>query len=129
MNYLRTQLRARPWLVAAALVAALCLRVLAPQGYMPIVERQGVEVLVCHGAGEAPDSVRLAVPAEPAGGDAAERCAFADLAMPLLVAVDPIELAMALAFVLALWLIFSSARPLRAPPRLRPPLRGPPATA
>lgn len=131
MTRARTYLLARPWLIVAAGLAALCLRVLTPPGFMPVVEPQRIEVLVCHGAGAAPASVRLEVPANPAypaGEDAAERCAFADLAMPLLGAVDPILLAAALAFVLALGLRALPAPALREHPRLRPPLRGPPVS-
>jgi|SRR5690606_25387076 len=128
METFRAYLSTRTWLVVAIVSAALCLRVLTPQGYMPVFDEKQVEVLVCHGAGDGPDSVTLDIPADKRSGDA-ERCAFADLAMPLLGAIDPIQLALALAFVLALWLSFSNAAWFRARRHLRPPLRGPPATA
>lgn len=128
MEQLRSYLHARSWLVAAVVLSALCLRMLTPQGYMPAVEQKAIEILVCHGAGEAPPSVRLQLPPDK-GSAAEERCAFADLAMPMLGTVDPIQLALALSFILALWLTFPQAAPLRAPRHLRPPLRGPPTTA
>lgn len=128
METLRTYLKARTWLVVAIVSAALCLRVLMPQGYMPAFEQEQVEVLICHGTSDAPASLRLDVSADKYS-DAAKQCAFADLAVPLLGAIDPVQLAPALAFVLALWLAFSSAVLFRAASHLRPPLRGPPATA
>jgi hypothetical protein len=129
MESLRTYLTSRSWLIAAVVLAALCLRVLTPQGYMPVIEQERIEVLVCHGAGNAPATVQLDIPAGTTSDGAAERCAFAELAVPLLGSIDPIQLTLAIAFVLALWLANSSTVPLRATPHLRPPSRGPPAAA
>lgn len=129
MGALRNYFGTRVWLVAAIVAAALCLRVLLPQGHMPVFEQKQIEVLVCHGAGTAPATVQVELPRESKPDKAAERCAFADLSVPMLGMADPLQLALALAFVLALWLTFSSPIPLRTPARLRPPLRGPPAAA
>jgi hypothetical protein len=129
MGPLRAFLSARSWLVVAVLVAALALRVLVPAGTMPTFEQKRIEVLVCHGAGGSAVSVALDQPLKPKGESAAERCAFADLSVPLLGAADPFLLALALAFVLALWLMASRPLPARTIAHLRPPLRGPPTPA
>jgi hypothetical protein len=54
-------------------------------------------------------------------------CAFAGLAAPALAATDPIQLALLIAFVMAVGLVMPAAPRAAATPHLRPPLRGPPA--
>jgi len=109
-------------LAALLLAAALCLRTLVPAGYMPAAATQSVVVSICHGAGAA----EVTIPVKKSLS-AAERCAFADLQLPMLGAADPVLLALALAFILALWLAAPAPLLLRGRPHWRPPLRGPPS--
>jgi hypothetical protein len=123
---------------AAALVVALALvvRVLVPAGFMPMVDRGGISIVLCTGTG--PQTVSMAMPgmdhgaehgpAKHDGGKPEAPCAFAGLSAPALGGADPALLLGALLFILlAGWA--PVRRPAVAAPRLRPPLRGPPLPA
>jgi hypothetical protein len=119
-------------LAALILVAALLVRLAVPAGYM--VERQDgvVTIGVCTATGgqtmtiEIPGLAKPA-PAEPPHQPDAAPCAFAALSAPFLGAVDPWLLASALAIVAMLALAAATPPPSLSSPRLRPPLRAPPA--
>ena len=121
-------------LAALILVAALLVRVLVPAGFMPTLDNGRVVIGICSGYG--PTSMAINIPGlEQAGhaGDAGDQakspCAFADLALPMIGGADPIQIAQALLFILAIALLLAETLPPRAPAWLRPPLRGPPLTA
>jgi hypothetical protein len=115
------------------LAFALLMKLLVPAGYM--VERDGGHVVITICSGTAPRTMTMDMGGkhhEGKGerGAAAEMpCAFAGLAAPFLGPVDPLQLALLIAFVLALC-VARIALPAPAPPvHLRPPLRGPPIPA
>lgn len=115
------------WLLLAAILG---MRAFVPQGYMVDAGQDEIAISICSGHGAATVLVDTADGADHSQGDnqdAANHCAFADLTVPALVAVPPFALALALAFILALWL--AEVPPLRLVEagRLRPPLRGPPS--
>ena len=77
--------------------------------------------------GEGLKSVAVAVPSESGHkGSHDMPCAFTGLAAPVLGAVDPALLALALVFIIAAALQTPQQAPRTATLRLRPPLRGPP---
>lgn len=135
MSGLRLSLRRHRWLAALVVAAALALRIVVPAGFMPALDHGRVIVAICNGEG--PGTIALAI--TTAGGDhghddgdgdrAHSPCAFADLALPVIGGTDPLQLAAALLFILATALVRALSLPPRAPARLRPPLRAPPATA
>ncbi|BBC72404.1 conserved hypothetical protein [Altererythrobacter sp. B11] len=123
--------------MAALLVAlALCVKLLVPMGYMvaPSATGSSLTLAICNGQGGG--AVAIALPQQresaPQHDDhrqASDHCAFSALGMSGLAGTDPIQLSLALAFLLAL-----GFAPIRVPaPRRRryatPPLRGPPAAA
>jgi len=114
------------WLLLAA---ALGMRAFLPQGYMVTAGPDQIAISICTGQGPTTILIGKAQGSDHSQDeqDAAQRCAFADLTVPGLAAVPPIELALALAFVLALWLAEAAPLRLRKVGRLRPPLRGPPS--
>jgi hypothetical protein len=117
------------WLLLAA---ALAIRAVMPQGYMVTMAPGQIAISICTGQGPSTILIGKAQGSDHSddghdGQDAAQRCAFADLTVPGLPAVPPIELALALAFVLALWLAHAVPLRLHRVGRLRPPLRGPPS--
>jgi hypothetical protein len=147
---LRFFFRGHARLAALIVALALALRALVPGGYM-ISAASGFAVVPCpaafapapqaapatqhdhhammdHGAMAHP---AVATPA-PAAGDhgdhaaAQQACAYAVLSLASLAGADPVLLAAALAFVLALG--FARRRPVTVPRavHLRPQLRGPP---
>jgi hypothetical protein len=128
-------------LAALLVAAALLVRLAVPAGFMP-VPGGGFAITICTGYGPlSPTTTAMpdaphAMPdmhhqdvGEDGGSVVSSPCAFADLAMPALSAADPVLLAAALLFVLAAALARAPDLPVRAFPRLRPPLRGPPLLA
>jgi len=111
--------------VAALLVAlTLCMKALVPAGYMLGSEPRMITVQICA------DSLGHQITKQiDVGAKADVPCAFSALAHGALGGADPIQLALALLFIMAL--AFAPHLGL-APKRahyLRPPLRGPPALA
>ncbi|OAN63175.1 hypothetical protein A7X12_01335 [Sphingomonas sp. TDK1] len=100
---------------------------------MPTVAEGRMVVRMCSGTG--PMTMVMAIPGleqgKHDGEDHREKheppCAFSGLSAPSLAATDPILLALALLFVLAMGIRVLAAPAMAAPPYLRPPLRGPPA--
>lgn len=108
--------------------AVLALRLLVPSGYMVEAGGSRITISICNGVASAPMSVSL--PLKHDGGtqhgEHAMPCPYGNLGHAALPAVDPIQLAQLLVFILAVaWLgHVLPARPAR--PHVRPPLRGPP---
>jgi hypothetical protein len=128
--------------------AALLFKLLVPTGYMIAADHGRLAITICPGVvphvmmagddmpdhamsaghgmsanhatapghGKAPDHARADTP-----------CAFAGLAVASLAAIDPIQLAALIAFVLSLALAQVVVPPPSRRAQLRPPLRGPPA--
>lgn len=130
MTRLRACLKHHSWLLALVVLTALSLRMLIPAGYMVRTAPDRIAVSLCTAHGT--DTIyieRGPSSQDRQGEDAAKRCAFGDLAVPGLPAVPPLELAAALAFILALWLAQVAPLRLTQAGYLRPPLRGPPSHA
>lgn len=118
-----------------AIALALALRLLVPAGMMVDSAAGSLTVRICaDGSHDAGATMTIAVARDRSAGghalpDAAKSggCAFGGLAMAGLPTVDPLLLAVALAFVLALGFARVLPLPAPAPRHVRPPLRGPPA--
>jgi hypothetical protein len=127
----RRLIRSSRTLVALLLAMTLALRVLVPAGYMPDSSGGSFSVVACDGFGAV--AMSKAMPGMHHGkvdhGQTQQRCAFADLALPWLGSIDPIQLLAALAFILAIAFVAAEAFHLRREYRAWPPLRGPPARA
>lgn len=119
------------WLVAAALL----MKVLVPAGYMASVSAGSITVEPC--PGYHPPKMVVAMPGmthhpdqKGQHGKAEMPCAFSGLSAPSLAGVDPLFLAVAIAFVvLTVFRIAARIVLPGTPSYLRPPLRGPPACA
>lgn len=112
----------------AASILALCLRLLAPAGWMPVATGSGIVMTLCSGSGvHQTVIVDFGKPAKPDTADKhAAPCAFSGMGTPALADLPP-----GLALPLLLLFIAVGLAPQHAPPvaraaRLRPPLRGPP---
>lgn len=132
MTSLRRFLIDRPWLALALVVLALSVKFVVPAGFMPTASAGGIAITICSGTGP----MTMVMPSDTTGHAGDEQkakpdapCAFAGLALPSLGGADPIQLALALAFVLAIGLASATVWPRLAVAHLRPPLRGPPALA
>jgi hypothetical protein len=120
-------------LAGFVLVLALAMKLLVPAGFMPTFSDGRIVVSICSGTG--PTTMVMTIPGLEHGkskdghqGKAEQPCAFAGLSAPSLAAADPMLLAIAIAFAMALALQPITASIIRARPHLRPPLRGPPAS-
>lgn len=111
------------WLVAAALLV----RLLVPAGFMPVVSQGRVTLAPCSGV--MPAMAGMAHHDRAPAEDGARHdmpCAFAGLAAPALGAADPVLPVVAAALLGTATFRDHETRPAPLPPRLRPPLRGPP---
>lgn len=134
MQCLRTFLHARRWTTLAVIALALCMKVLVPTGMMVGGQSKVLSIEICaDGMGQTLTRA-IAIPMKHAGGEDAakqtkDHCPWAGSVHAPLTGADPIQLALALAFIVVLG--FAAARPLALTPRtyLQPPLRGPPALA
>ena len=116
-------------------VATLLLKVFVPTGYMIDSDHGRLSIMVCSGVkprtmsmdmagihGDMPDHGK-----SKDHGKAEMPCAFSGLSAAALGAVDPIQLAALIAFVMAMGIVGLALPPPSTPTYLRPPLRGPPA--
>ncbi|MFA5963122.1 MAG: DUF2946 family protein [Sphingomonas sp.] len=131
MSSLRRLVHAHVAVVAILIALTLAMRIIVPAGFMPSLSSGTLTITVCTGTSH--ETMELAI-AGMKKGDAGQhekqsRCAFADLALPWLSAVDPIQLAAAITFIMAMAFFVTPALRLVRARRAWPPLRGPPLTA
>jgi hypothetical protein len=128
--------------------ATLLLKLVVPTGYMIASDAGRPSIVLCSGvepksAPKQMSGMRGAMPGhEDSGshhgqpedhertgdhGKSEMPCAFAGLSAAALSAIDPLQLAALIAFVMAIGLAGVVLPPLSASAHLRPPLRGPPA--
>jgi len=130
---IRTFLTHHHWLAAGLVAAALLLKVLIPAGFMPGMANGMMMVQLCTGQGA--QTVMMEIPGKAGDHDKGDDkraeipCAFSGLSAPTLAAADPVLLAVAISFIIATAFRAFSRPDLRRRVYLRPPLRGPPATA
>lgn len=113
-------------------MAALCMKVVVPTGFMIGQNSKVLTVRICEEITGNHAVKQLVIPMKDGGSEPGHKqgkgeCHFASLSMASMTGADPWLLVLALAFILALG--FAPAR-LSLPERvfhLRPPLRGPPA--
>lgn len=130
---LRSLLARHRWLAIWLVSAALMMKVLVPAGFMPNVSSGAILVQLCSGQGL--QTVMMEIPGRSGDHDPADHkqadipCAFSGLSSPALAAADPILLALAIAFILAMGFLGLSFAPPAPSPFLRPPPIGPPTAA
>ncbi len=114
---------------AAALVACvLAMKLLAPAGFMPVIAPGQIMVVMCTGMGQ--QRVAIDIPGLPAQQDDAQKsdrpCIFAGFGSAMLGGADPVQLAQALLFILALGVAGVAVSRIGHARHLWPPMRGPP---
>lgn len=133
MNRLRALLLRYRIMAFAVIGMALAMKALVPTGYMVGSDSRVLSIRICDDAQvtSALHAKDIAIPmkGEPAGKHAKGEgaCPYSALSFASLGGADPVQLALALLFILATGF---AAIVLPAPRRaahLRPPLRGPPA--
>ena len=121
-------------LAILVVVAALCTKLLVPNGFMMGQNSKVLTIQLCHDGLGNVVTTQLVIPMKGDAGDSNGKqnkgdCPFPSLSMASLSGADTALLALALVFILALG--FAPVRTHSAKPvlHLRPPLRGPPAFA
>ena len=137
MIAIRRILKAYPGLLALVCLAALAMKILVPTGYMVDQDSKSFTVKICNGVGHAEATIEIPFGPKTAGdsqhdaaGDQTEpACSFAGFSQVLATGADPIQLALAMVFILLAGLQLSRLPLSGVADRLRPPLRGPPVIA
>lgn len=129
---MRSFLRQHRALALMLVLAALCMKAVVPTGFMIGTQSKTLTVLICDESFGNHAAKQIAVPMKPGSGKPASKgmngdCPFASQGMAALPGIDPIQLALALLFILALGFAPVSVPQPRRLSHLRPPLRGPPA--
>lgn len=116
--------------------AALLLKLLVPTGHMIDSSHGRITITIC--SGTAPRAMTIEIPGMHGGmpdhgqskdhGKAEMPCAFSGFSAAMLAAIDTIQLAALIAFVMAVGLVGVMLPAPSRPAYFRPPLRGPPAT-
>jgi hypothetical protein len=132
MSVMRAFLLQHRYLAILVVMAALCMKIVVPTGFMIGQNSKVLTVQLCtDGLGHSA-TAKITIPMNGEPNDSTGKqgkgdCPFSSLSMASMAGADPALLALALAFILALG--FTPAR-TSLPKRvsyLRPPLRGPPA--
>ncbi|MDE2596059.1 MAG: hypothetical protein KGL44_04180 [Sphingomonadales bacterium] len=132
MDLFRTFLLRHRALAFCMVLAALCMKLLVPTGYMIGQGTQTLTVLMCNDASGTQAVRQMVIPFKDSSGDTGHaqgkgECPYASLAMASLTGADPALLTLALVYILALGFAPAAILPRARENRLRPPLRGPPA--
>ena len=115
---------------------ALCMKALIPQGFMIGTSTMTLTVQLCTDGSGVMKTQTIEVPMKKGStnqsgnhGKTEGTCAFSSLAMAGMAGADPIQLDLALSFILSLGFAATATQHFAAFTHLRPPLRGPPVAA
>ena len=125
------RLLAQRHLATLLCAAALLLKLLVPAGYMIGSDHGRITIELCSGVASKPMAMHDDMPDHAKHkdhGKAEMPCAFSSLSVASLGAIDPIQLAALVAFILVTGLAVAIPPAIARRIYLRPPLRGPPAS-
>ncbi len=134
MTSLRAFLLSHRAIAMLVIAAALCLKLVVPTGYMIGTDTRVLTIQICNDGTGHTLTTKLVVPlkqspADQSGKSGKAECPYSSLGHASLAGADPVQLALALAFIIALGFAAVAAPPLKRAQYLLPPLRGPPALA
>jgi hypothetical protein len=132
MHALRAYFLRHRAMAFAVVALALAMKALVPTGYMVGGNASSLTIRICDGyAGHDARVITLPATKDDAAKIAHDRqvCPYSALAHAGLGGADPIQLALALAFILLLGFAAPTVPALRPWARLLPPSRGPPVRA
>lgn len=130
MTLLRAFLLQHRALAFVLVAAALCMKIAVPTGFMIGQNTKVLTIEICADAFGNHAVKQIAVPmkdGQSKGDKAKGECPFTSLSMATLGGTDPVLLALALAFIIALGFAPATISSAQRVFHLRPPLRGPPA--
>lgn len=119
-------------LALLVVLAALCMKIVVPTGYMVGQNSKVWAIQICDEAVGNHAAKQLVIPMKDGGSESGQKqgkgeCPFTALSVASMMGADPLLLALALAFILALGFAPAPVPLPRRVSHLRPPLRGPPA--
>ena len=119
-------------LALVGVMAALCMKIVVPTGFMIGQNSKVLTVEICNDAVGNHAVKQLVISEKDGGSESGQKqgkgeCPFASLSMASMTGADTSLLALALAFILALGLAPAHIALPKRVSYLRPPLRGPPA--
>jgi len=136
MHALRASVFGHRHIAILILALALAMKALIPAGTMISAGSQLLTISICSGVDGSETTTTIAVPVKKSApgdhddsGKTGGQCAFSALSLVAIGGADAALLALAFAFILVLGLAPARRLPARRNLRIRPPLRGPPATA
>lgn len=132
MQSLRTTLKRHRALALLVVMAALCMKIVVPTGFMIGQNSNVLTVQLCADSLGHAVAAKIVIPlkgksSDSSGKQAKGECPFASLSMASMTGADAALLALALAFILALGFAPTRTTHPERVSHLRPPLRGPPA--
>lgn len=112
---------------------ALAMKALTPNGYMVSADSQTITIKICNGLGDAEQTIDIQMNTNTNDHDSgsnmnSEACSSSSVSQSTMMTIDPVQLALALGFIMLAGLVVKAAILFARLPRLRPPLRGPPAS-
>jgi hypothetical protein len=123
-------------LALLVVMAALCMKIVVPAGFMIGADAKVLSVQICDEGQGTHSVMQIVVPAK--AGQAAHKqgmaakggeCPYSAVAMAAIGGAGPVLLALALAYIVALGFAAAPVLMPRGQRHLRPPLRGPPRFA
>ncbi|WP_174286421.1 hypothetical protein [Sphingomonas bacterium] len=131
METLRSIIKGHMPAACLLLTLTLCMKLVVPVGFMPLLSNDRVVLTICDGMVPATEHAAMHdMHGHHHGHDGPTKpdapCPFAGLSAPVLGGTDPVQLAVALAAILIAGLFAATSARLQTAGHLRPPLRGPP---
>lgn len=132
MPQIRALLMRHRALALLVVIAALCMKIVVPTGFMIGQNSKVLTIQICDETIGNHAVKQLIIPMKDGSSDSGSKqgkgeCPFSSLSMASMAGADPALLALALAFILALGFAPAQTSHPKRVSYLRPPLRGPPA--
>ncbi len=131
MKLIRHLLQTRSSWFAVLFTLVLAMKALVPNGYMISADSETITVKMCNGVGDGQQTIEI--PMNVGGNEhdsgsnmTSEACSSSSVSQSTMTATDPLQLSLALSFIMLVGLVAKTAILLEHSVRLRPPLRGPP---
>lgn len=131
MRLIRHLLQTRSTWFAVLFMLALAMKALVPNGYMVSADSQTITIKICNGLGDAEQTIDIPMNTNTNDHDSgsnmtSEACSSSSVSQSTMTTIDPVQLSLALSFIMLIGLVVQTAILSGRSPRLRPPLRGPP---
>ncbi len=133
MKLIRLLLQTHSIWFGSLFMFALAMKALTPNGYMISADSQTITVKICNGVGDVERTIDIPMNTDANDHDSgsnmnSEACSSSSVSQSTMTTIDPVQLALAIGFIMLAGLVVQTAILSARLPRLRPPLRGPPVS-